>query len=396
MGSTRSAFARLSDLLCGAGVPPGMDPIPLHLGESRLGEPAIDVGPLTDIDGWTRYPRLGGTENLRAAYSEWLGRRFGVRKGLADSRIAVEPTPGTKQAVSVVIGLAAARKAGVGDPAIVLPNPFYPTYHAGTEAVGARPVFYNPGCGDAAAELAQVVHSLRDHVAAIIVCNPGSPRGEVLSAETLRAVGGIAAEAGALLVVDECYIDLSFGCVPTGYLSLVDEQVMAPGPFLVLHSLSKRSGAPGLRSGFVAGDPSTVAAYASYNRACGVSTPHPVCAVASALWVDEDHVSRVRSALSRNWDLADAILGGIPRYRRAQAGFFLWLPVADDEATALRLWLDQALSVMPGRYLAAEDASGVNPGIGHVRIALVHEDTIMREALTRLRAAMTWNQEMIA
>jgi aspartate/methionine/tyrosine aminotransferase len=237
--------------------------------------------------------------------------------------------------------------------------------------------------------VAKAVGAANGWVAAVILCSPGNPRGEILPAGTLREIAEIAASVGALLIVDECYTDLTLGQPPVGYLSLVEAGSVEPAEFVVLHSLSKRSGAPGLRSGFVAGTPSTVAAYAEYNRACGVSPPLPVDAVAAALWADDDHVAAARDSLRRNWDLADAALGGVAHYARPEAGFFLWLRVPDDEETALRLWRDHALSVMPGRYLAAEGVDGTNPGADHLRIALVHGEARMREGLGRLRDALT-------
>jgi len=388
-----SPFPRLRELLHGISSPAGLDSIQLHLGEFRVEPASGHFTPLANIDGWTRYPPLGGTADLRAAYARWLERRFGVRHSLHEEKIAIEPSPGTKQAIAVTVALAVsqARARGVGAPAVILPNPFYPTYQAAAEAAGAQSVFYALDGGNDASPIAAAVESVRARVAAIVVCNPGNPCGDILSSDSLREIGTIASGAQATLIVDECYTDLSCGEVPPGYLSVVEEGTAASAPFLVLHSLSKRSGAPGLRSGFVAGDPTSVAAYASYNRLCGVSTPLPVCAVASALWADDVHVSRLQSSLARNWGLADAIIGSIPRYRRAEAGLFVWLPVADDEATARQLWRHHAVTVMPGRYLGADDANGVNPGSGHVRVALVHGEAPMREALTRIRTAIMQN-----
>jgi len=374
MTVTPSAFAWLRKLLAGIPQPHGLEAIPLHLGESRLGVPAIDFTPLADVSAWTRYPPLGGTPELRAAYTGWLRRRFTLTD---DSEIAVEPTPGSKQAVAALIALSVADRR---DPVVVMPNPYYPTYLAATEAAGARPVFYSH-VGEIAA--------LAESAAAVVVCNPGNPRGEVLSTQTLRDIADGA--TNALLVVDECYTDLAHGTLPSGIL-----ETRPRGRFVVLHSLSKRSAVPGLRSGFLAGDPSTVAAYAEHNRSCGVSMPLPVCAVAAALWADDAHMSALQSALARNCDMADGILRGVPGYQRAEAGFFLWLPVDDDEETARRLWREQALSVMPGRYLAAMDARGVNPGVGYVRVALVHEEKTMRDALIRIRDTMTRHEELIA
>ncbi|MEV7013948.1 aminotransferase class I/II-fold pyridoxal phosphate-dependent enzyme [Streptosporangium sp. NPDC051022] len=383
----RSAFDRRRLLLHGIEPPAGLDPISLHLGESRLAPRGLDLTPLSELsdpDGWTRYPTPGGTSELRAAYTGWLGRRFGVRRAVADGTVEIEPTPGTKQAVAMAIVLAVAERRDGDDPVVVMPNPSYPAYRAAAEAAGARPVFYTPESSGDVGPIKAAVRAARGRICAIVICNPGNPQGEILRRAALAEAAAQAAAVRALLLLDECYIDLASGRTPPGFLSLVEERRIEPAPFAVLHTLSKRSGAPGLRSGFLAGDPATVVSYAAHNRTCGVSTAAPVSAVAAALWADDDHVAEVRAALARNWDLADRFLAGMPCYRRAEGGFFLWLPVDDDEKAAIRLWRDQALSVMPGRYIASEGPDGRNPGAGHLRIALVHEETRMREALARL------------
>jgi aspartate/methionine/tyrosine aminotransferase len=401
----RSAFSRLRELLDALDPAPGLEPVELHLGDYRGATPAAPFDALGDIPEWCRYPPLEGTAAQRAAYLGWLERRFGVTPSPAGGTIAVEPTPGSKQAVAAAIMLAveAARArpgapASTGTPRVILPNPFYPTYLAATAAAGAQPVFYSVGgptsadpAGPSAPEpaaaddVAAALERAGERAAAVVLCNPGNPRGEILSVATLREIWRLATAAGAALIVDECYTDLGTRATPSGFLTVAAADARAGGPFLVLHSLSKRSGAPGLRSGFVAGDASAVAQYADFNRSCGVSSPLPVCAAAAALWSDDSHVERRREALARVWDLADEILGDRAAYRRAEAGFFLWLPVADDEEAARSLWRDAALRVMPGRYLAVEDG-GVNPGAGHLRIALVHEEKVMARVLERLRA----------
>jgi aspartate/methionine/tyrosine aminotransferase len=222
-------------------------------------------------------------------------------------------------------------------------------------------------------------------VAAVVVCSPGNPRGETNTPGRLRAINAATRAAEALLIIDECYIDLIHGTSAGGGALTAG----LAGRFLILHSLSKRSGMPGLRSGFVIGDPASVAAYANYNRTCGVSLAEPVCAVAAQLWADDAHVARLRSAVSANWDIADELLGDLAGYQRADAGFFLWLPVPDDEEAARRLWREEAVTAMPGRYLGAATGHGANPGAGHLRIALVHPPDRTREALTRVRRTLT-------
>ncbi|AZC26567.1 aminotransferase class I/II-fold pyridoxal phosphate-dependent enzyme [Pseudomonas sessilinigenes] len=390
MNVAGNAFARLQGLLDDLPPAPGLSVIALHLGESRLGDPTSLLAPLSELEDWTRYPPLAATTALREAYSHWLRRRFGIADSLGKS-IAIEPTPGTKQAVATCIALAVtrARARGVAVPVVVLPNPFYPTYVAATEAAGARALFYDLCDGQLEANLAAQLALAGDSAATVVLCNPGNPLGNILCADTLAAISRRAHQAQASLLVDECYMDLLWHSAPPGYLSLVEAGRVAPCPFVVLHSLSKRSAAPGLRSGFIAGDPQSIAAYAAFNRSCGVSLAWPTCAASAALWQDEAHVQQQQQALQRNWDMADDCLAQVPGYQRAEAGFFLWLAVADGEATAQRLWTEQSLRVMPGRYLchAASDAS--NPGDGFVRLALVHQPSIMGEALRRLRTGLS-------
>jgi aspartate/methionine/tyrosine aminotransferase len=77
---------------------------------------------------------------------------------------------------------------------------------------------------------------------------------------------------------------------------------------VLLHTLSKRSCAGGLRCGQIAGDPAWVARYAEFNRGCGVSTSWPACEAAAALWADESHVEILRDQVQCNWDIADELL----------------------------------------------------------------------------------------
>lgn len=390
MTTDPNPFARLRALLADLEPPPGLAPIALSLGETRLPQPPIDAAALADPQVWTRYPPLGGTAALRTALTQWLHRRFGVPPAAIGTRLEVEPSPGSKQAVSVALQLALG-PAGAG--AVVLPDPGYPAYAQAARVAGAEISVYDvggpdPGDEQILAAIRAAVERAGPRVAAIVLCQPGSPRGEALTRAGLRALAALAADRQALLIVDECYLDLAQERDVPGLLEVLDDGRPGAGRFLVLHTLSKRSGAPGLRSGFVVGDLDTVAAYARHNRQCGVSTPAAVCAVAAGLWDDDEHVRLARAALLANWRAADAFLGDRPEYRRPAAGMFLWLPVPDDEAAARHLWQHQALTVMPGRYLARPAPGSSSPGAGHLRIALVHPLELTRTALERLQTCL--------
>ena len=85
--------------------------------------------------------------------------------------------------------------------------------------------------------------------------------------------------------------------------------------------------------------------------------------------------------------IADRVLGNVPGYHGPEGGFFLWLPVADGEAAAMKLWAEAGIQVLPGAYLSRA-IGGVNPGAGFIRVALVGPADETELALTRLKAVL--------
>jgi len=109
--------------------------------------------------------------------------------------------------------------------------------------------------------------------------------------------------------------------------------------------------------------------------------------VAERAWADEAHVEASRALYQEKYAIADAVFDGVPGYSPPQAGFFLWLPVDDGEATALRLWKETGIRVLPGAYLARE-VGGENPGKGYIRVALVAAKNEMEAALKTIRRTL--------
>jgi aspartate/methionine/tyrosine aminotransferase len=153
---------------------------------------------------------------------------------------------------------------------------------------------------------------------------------------------------------------------------------------VVFHSLSKRSNLPGLRSGFVAGGPQSLARLSQLRAYAGAPLPLPVQAVSARAWADEAHVTENRALYDRKFADADRILGDVPDYRSPQGGFFLWLPVPDGEAAALDLWRKGGVRVLPGAYLS-RNLDGHNPGRGYIRVALVAPQAETERGLTLIR-----------
>ena len=148
-----------------------------------------------------------------------------------------------------------------------------------------------------------------------------------------------------------------------------------------MNSLSKRSALPGMRSGLIAGDASLIARFTRLRSYTGPATPLPLQAVAAAAWSDEVHVQQhlniYRQSLSAFFDVYG---GDIPA-----GSFFVWLPVEHDESFALAAYEQQAVTILPGSYLAADAADGSNPGAGYIRAALVDGPECAAELARRLK-----------
>ena len=160
---------------------------------------------------------------------------------------------------------------------------------------------------------------------------------------------------------------------------------------VAFQSLSKRSGLPGLRSGFAAGDPALMAAFGRFRNVACPQVPIPIQHVSAAAWGDEAHVEAGRALYRTNFDAADAILGRHYGYRRPAGSFFLWLNMAGfggGEAAATTLWKESGVKVLPGAYLTQAQPDAANPGRDFIRVALVHDAETTREALTRIVATL--------
>jgi len=156
---------------------------------------------------------------------------------------------------------------------------------------------------------------------------------------------------------------------------------------VAFQSLSKRSNLPGMRVGFAAGDKKFLAAFHELRNVAAPQVPVPLQQVAVAAYSDEAHVDENRKLYRIKFDLADQILANRYGYKRPAGGFCVWLDVSEhggDEAAAIKLYRDAGVRVIPGSYLARQQADGFNPGTGYIRLALVSDSQSTAEALHRL------------
>jgi aspartate/methionine/tyrosine aminotransferase len=386
-----SPFQRLARLL--DGIEPRAAPLDLSLGEPKGLIPPF-LGPILQehLGEFGRYPPVRGIPSLRQAIADWLGLRFPALAGTIDPEAHVLPLNGSREGLFSAIFPALARKASVTRPAVLIPNPFYQAYGAAAAASGAEPVFL-PSTAEThfLPDLDAIDEALLERAVALYLCSPSNPQGAVASAPYLTHAIALARRHDFLLFADECYSEIYCDMPPPGALETAHAATGGLANVVTFNSLSKRSGLPGLRSGFVAGDPGFLAAFFRFRNVACPQVPLPVQHVSTAAWADEAHVAEGRALYRRNFDLADALLAGRYGYRRPAGAFFLWLNMrayGGGEAAATTLWKGCGVKVLPGAYLSRAEPDGENPGKDYVRVALVHDADRTREALGRITTVL--------
>jgi aspartate/methionine/tyrosine aminotransferase len=379
-------FRRLARLLEGVEPAAGLEPIDLSIGQPMHPVPALLTQTLRAHDHlWGRYPPVNGTPEFRNAAAAWLTRRYHLPGDALDPERHVLPCAGTKEALFMIAQVVVPERKAGGTPAVLMPNPFYNVYLGAAALAGAEPVSLSVSAATGhLPKLEELEPELLERTAAFYLCSPANPQGVAADLGYLQRAIELARRYDFALLVDECYAEIYARDAPTGALAAAAAMDGRFDNVLVFHSLSKRSSAAGLRSGFVAGDPVLLAAFARLRSYGAAVQPLPVMAAATALWQDEEHVIANRALYQAKFDLVARCLAGNFDYVRPDGGFFLWLDVGDGEAMTRRLWAEAAVKVLPGAYLGRPDATGCNPGARAIRVALVHDPETTEAALSRL------------
>jgi aspartate/methionine/tyrosine aminotransferase len=393
-GMTDYPFTRLAGLLGRCRPPDGLPIMNLALGEPQRPPPPIIAGTLARHAGdWGRYPPIAGTPEFREAAAAWLSRRYGLPLGAIDPDAAVLPVQGTREALFQIAAVCVDAQSR-RDPAVLVPSPSYATYAAAGNLAGAEVIALDGLAANGfLPDLDRLAPALLERTQLFYLCTPSNPEGAVADAAYLRRAIGLARDYGFVLAVDECYSEIWDTAPPAGACeAAIGLDRAGDDPFanvIVFNSLSKRSSAAGLRSGFIAGDRSVIALMRRLRTYAASAPPLPILAASAALWSDEAHVADNRDFYRRNLDLAEAALAGIAGFYRPAGGFFLWLDVGDGEAAALKLWREHAIRSLPGAYLARHDGGGENPARRYIRLALVYDSASLAPALARVAETLS-------
>ena len=371
-------FEKLRQLFAGIVPNPAYCAISLGIGEPKHPTPAFIEKALTHaVAGLANYPSTVGAEPLRAAIASWLERRYGIPA--LDPASMVLPVNGSREALFAIAQCMI--DASRPDALVLCPNPFYQIYEGAAYLAGATPYFVNSEpARNFAPDYASVPDDVWPRVQLLYVCSPGNPTGATLGLEDWRQLFELADRWGFLIAADECYSEIYTGAAPPlGALEAAHQLGRSGGeqPYrnlIVFSSLSKRSNVPGMRSGFVAGDPAAMKKFLLYRTYCGGAMSPPVQTASIAAWNDEQHVQDNRALYKEKFALITPLLKGVMDVELPDAGFYLWADVRQtglsDTDFARRLYADYNVTVLPGSYLARE-AHGQNPGQGRIRMALV-------------------------
>ena len=368
-------FEKLNTLL--KDIVPNSDytPLSLTIGEPQFATPQFILDALnTHAPLLNKYPKTAGEAMLREAMLKYNKERF----GLALDNNQIIPTFGTRE---VLFNFPQFLLHDVKEPVMVFPNPFYQIYEGAAKASNAEVIYLNlneknhfqPEADEEALSRADFV----------ILNSPNNPTSSVMLMDDLKKWVKLALKHDFVLLNDECYADLYLNEPLPSLLNASQEVGNTEFKnILVINSVSKRSSAPGLRSGFIAGDAKILKDYMVYRTYVGCASPLPLQHAAAVAWADQAHVAVFRDKYKQNFEVAKEVLN----VDAPEATFYIWLKVGDEIAFTIKLYKEYNLKVIPGSYLGRE-----GEGQGYVRLALGYEADKTKECLERIKQCLENN-----
>lgn len=343
----------------------------LTIGEPKFETPQFIQDKLKETSSFLRkYPSTIGEPFLRESMINFVKNRFNVSLKMSQ----IIPTFGTREVLFNFPQFALFDKK---DPVIAFTNPFYQIYEGAAIASRAEVIHINlTKENNFKANLSDEELKRCD----LVILNfPNNPTSASMDIDELGIWVKKALEFDFILVNDECYSEIYFD-ENTKPASLLEASIKVGNSefknVLVMNSISKRSSAPGLRSGFIAGDETILKDYLQYRTYIGCASPVPLQEAAAVAWNDQNHVAEFRKIYKRNFEIAQEILG-IPT---PEATFYIWLEVENDLEFTKNLYKEKNIKVLPGSFLG-------RGGLGkeYVRIALVENEEKTKESLKRLK-----------
>lgn len=358
----------------------GITPIDFGVGDPTVPTPEI-VRKATQKGITLRksagYPSYIGSPDFRQTIARWTQQRFGVP---VDPATEVSSTIGSKEAVFNF-------PEGILDPGdyVIIPTPGYPPYTRGTLFAEGIP-YYVPLLAEHKflIDLKSIPEEVCRKAKIMWINYPNSPSGAVAPLSYLREVAEFGKKHNIIIASDEAYSEIYFQEPPHSILEVTKEGVIA------FNSFSKRSAMTCYRVGWVAGDKQIIDIFKKVKTNIDSGTATFIQDGAIAALGDETHVEKMRAEYKVKRDLL------VNAFRHIklpdctpEATIYLWQKVPEgmtsvDFATKL-LSPDIAIVTTPGAWISDKTESGLNPGEGYVRLALVPSVKNTREAARRIK-----------
>jgi aspartate aminotransferase len=245
---------------------------------------------------FTRYTAVAGIPEVRKAIVERHAADFGTNYA-ADECVF---TAGGKLAIFN----AAEVLIEHGDEVIV-PVPYWVSYKDIIEFVGGKPVFVETSEAENFRVTERMIEAaITDRTKAIILNFPSNPSGAVMAKEDLYGIVRMAHKRGIYVLLDECYVYLSFNGEIISGASIAE----AKEHVLVLGSLSKTYAMTGWRAGFALGPKPIISAMSKLQSQSTSNTASMVQRAAiAALTSSQACVAEMRADYVK---LRDRVLAG--------------------------------------------------------------------------------------
>ena len=379
-------FEKLTRLKQGINPPVHKPHIALSIGEPKHATPHfIQEAVLTHLHGLIKYPTTRGIPELRKAIAAWISNRFSIPNEKIDPESQILPVNGTREAL---FSFAQCIIDPADKPVVIMPNPFYQIYEGAAILAGAEPYYLNSlEENNYVPDFSSIPEKIWQRCQLLYICSPGNPTGSIINHADHEKLINLAETYDFVIAADECYSEIYAdennppqGLLQTAY-SMGNESFKR---CVIFQSLSKRSNAPGLRSGFIAGDADILQQYLQYRTYHGCAMPLPTQHASYLAWNDETHVTTNRRFYREKFATVIDILSDVCTITQPPASFFIWMKTAiDDTEFARMLFQHENITVLPGSFLS-RDSNGINPGQNHVRVALVAPLEECIEAATRI------------
>src|ERR1700712_5853953 len=245
---------------------------------------------------FTRYTAVAGVPQVRQAIVDRHKADFGSNYTVEECVFTTGGKLALFNAIQVLVDH--------GDE-VILPVPYWVSYKDIIQYAGGVVKYVETREDENFRVTAKMIEaSITDRTKAIILCSPSNPSGAVMAAEDVEAIVRLAHARGIYVMLDECYVYLTFTGEVVSGASFKD----CKEHIIVLGSLSKTYAMTGWRAGFTLGPKAIISAMSKLQSQSTSNTASMVQrASIAALTASQDCVSEMRADYIK---LRDQILAG--------------------------------------------------------------------------------------